>query len=174
MVKACASNTVRLLKCIHEKTRAGRRFLCVRTLLRGDVLRGLRGPRGRECSLELKQLPRDPHTRHAIAQTRISVGKGQPSHAQSPGQLGGSTPHPGWLRDGSAGFDKRGPVCLVSRLPDISHIFIMLQAHTTARTTLATWPLRGCGTRPLSRRAQLSPQEQGAAPQPARSAWPPP
>ena len=42
--------------------------------------------------------------------------------------------------------------------------------HSVARST---WPLPGCGTTPLHRRTRLSPQEQGTAPQPAQSAWPP-
>eukprot|EP00964_Phaeocystis_antarctica_P082606 scaffold51846_cov56-Phaeocystis_antarctica.AAC.1 len=35
-------------------------------------------------------------------------------------------------------------------------------------------PLLGCSTSPRARRSRLSPPEQGTAPQPDRSAWPPP
>ena len=45
---------------------------------------------------------------------------------------------------------------------------------STSQRSIATWPVLGGGTRPRRRLARLSRPEQGTAPQPARSAWPPP
>ena len=46
--------------------------------------------------------------------------------------------------------------------------------HSSAAQLQPTWPLPGGGTCPRYRRTGLSPPEQGIAPQPDRSAWPPP
>ena len=46
--------------------------------------------------------------------------------------------------------------------------------HSSAAQLQPTWPLPGGGTGPRIRRTGLSPPEQDAARQPARSAWPPP
>eukprot|EP00964_Phaeocystis_antarctica_P146621 scaffold112985_cov58-Phaeocystis_antarctica.AAC.2 len=45
---------------------------------------------------------------------------------------------------------------------------------TAAYCSHVTWPLPGCGKRLRKRQTRLSSPEQGSAPQPARTAWPPP
>ena len=57
----------------------------------------------------------------------------------------------------------------------VALVRIMLWAlHTVCGVPTTTWPLPGGGTSPLVRTSWLSPPEQRKAPQPGRSAWPPP
>ena len=74
-------------------------------------------------------------------------------------------------RPASLGADARCVLVWGDMLPPV--VKSMASPNDTAPVQ-ATWLLPWCDTRPLHRRGRLSPPEQGAARQPARSAWPPP
>ena len=59
-------------------------------------------------------------------------------------------------------------------LPQSTGSPVYLASKAASLCQITTWRLPGGGTAPRYRRADLSPPEQGTAPQPARRAWPPP